>query len=189
MQRVWQRGRRSKVVSRTLRRTAEEILPVDSRLRPRVPAIGVAGLQTAGRLLSSARLKPRRGVAVLVVLLVVIVVFVGTAAFGRWIMHGHKLSRIHQQQLQANALAESGLERAIRKFQEDNSFAGDSWNVTQPLSRPGIVNTKIARDDNAITVETIALYPSDSQLPRRAVRSLRIDSSQPRVSSTESEVE
>ena len=43
-------------IKQLLRRKAKEALPVVSRLRPRVPAIGVAGPLTAGRLSSAARL-------------------------------------------------------------------------------------------------------------------------------------
>ena len=122
------------------------------------------------------------GVATLVTLLVLLVVLIGIGGIARWIAAGHNLDRIHRHQLQANCLAESGIDRAKQLLAVDFTFIGDTWQQSEPLLRRGQVVTTVTREGNTISIAAIALYPVDAATPRRAVRRWK----QP-ISSDESE--
>ena len=112
----------------------------------------------------------RTGVATLVTLLVLLVVLIGIGGIARWIAAGHNLDRIHRHQLQANCLAESGINRAKQLLAVDSTFNGDTWQQSEPLLRRGQVVTTVAREGNTNSIEAIAFYPADAATPRRAVR-------------------
>ncbi|MFC1758035.1 hypothetical protein ACFL2H_04610 [Planctomycetota bacterium] len=115
----------------------------------------------------------RTGVAMLVTLLVLLIVLIGIGAIMRWVSIGRDLDRIHRHQLQANCLADSGIERARQMIHVDAEFAGDTWTRGEPLLRPGNVTTAVVRDGDLVSIESVALYPSDANVPRRAVRRWR----------------
>ena len=114
--------------------------------------------------------RPRSGVAMLVTLIVLLIVLIGIGAITRWISRGQHLDRIHRHQVQANWLAESGVSRALNVLNIDPEFSGDTWELSEPMQRPGRITTLITRDGGNYTVESIALYPANATVPRRAVR-------------------
>lgn len=72
----------------------------------------------------------RHGYALFVVLVVLAVVFVGLGLLMQRLIVHQRNGQSFARKLQAQALAESGLDRALAKLSADREFAGETW---QPL--------------------------------------------------------
>jgi Tfp pilus assembly protein PilX len=113
----------------------------------------------------------RRGAVLVAVLVVMMVASLLFGAMLRTNRDEHRLLRTYQQRLQAEELAQAGLERAVARLAGDDAYAGEIWQI------PAAELTGTDAAAVAIEVENVAQrsrrrraivvvdYPQDS--PRR----------------------
>lgn len=85
--------------------------------------------------------------------------------------------RLEQRQIQAELLAESGLERAVAKLKNNDSYAGENWiiNANQLDTRnAGLVKITVVKQDDRHSVTVAAMFPKESRTQNRATRSLML---------------
>src|SRR5688500_11477960 len=71
----------------------------------------------------------RRGAVLVAVLVVMMVASLLLGAMLRTNRDEHRLLRIYQQRLQAQELAQAGLERAAARLAGDDAYAGEIWQI------------------------------------------------------------
>src|SRR5687768_2951716 len=71
----------------------------------------------------------RRGAVLVAVLVVMMVASLLFGAMLRTNRDEHRLLRIYQQRLQAQELAQAGLERAAARLAGDDAYAGEIWQI------------------------------------------------------------
>jgi type II secretory pathway component PulK len=69
----------------------------------------------------------RRGYALVVVLFLLAVVFVGLGLLTQRLIVHQRNGQNFARKLQAQSLAEAGLDRAVAKLSADREFAGETW--------------------------------------------------------------
>jgi hypothetical protein len=88
---------------------------------------------------------------------------------------------MNQNRLQADWLAEAGVERAAAKLKSDPAYSGETWDVSLESLRgetPGRVEIRIssASDENDSRIaEVTADYPADVKRSGRSTKSITID--------------
>jgi hypothetical protein len=88
---------------------------------------------------------------------------------------------MNQNRLQADWLAEAGVERAAAKLKSDPAYSGETWDVSLESLRgetPGRVEIRIssASDENDSRIaEVTADYPADIKRSVRSTKSITID--------------
>lgn len=131
--------------------------------------------------ISIARSSARRGVVligVLVALLLVLTLSVG------WIgstLARHDKSLQAEQRLQADWLAESGLERAAARLAADAGYSGEVWNVAaadlggRDAARVEIHVAAVADRAAARRITVVADYPADPHRRSRVNREIDLE--------------
>jgi hypothetical protein len=118
---------------------------------------------------------PRRGVAVVLVVVVLVLIAVLCGSLLRLAAARRAQARADERRLQAEWLADSGLERAAARLAEGGSYAGETWRVApEELGGPagGVVRIgveAVAGRADRRRVRVRAEFPADS--PRAARRS------------------
>ena len=85
--------------------------------------------------------------------------------------------RLEQQQVQAELLAESGLERAVARLNSNPNYVGEEWTIDAKqldTRNPALVKITVARQDKEHQVTVEAVFPRESLRQSRCVRSLRL---------------
>ena len=137
---------------------------------------------SARRHLGTRRRESRRGAFMVVVMICLLVssLIVG-ALLKLALMQSRQLVQ-EQRQMQAEWLADSGLERAASRLATDPNYGGETWNI-EPDSiggqDAGLVTIKVEKDrlqtqNRSVTIE--AVYPADgpSQVRRRLAATVAI---------------
>jgi type II secretory pathway component PulK len=102
-------------------------------------------------LLQSPSRSQRRAYALLIVLILLAVVFVGVGLLVQRLAMQQRGTKELARRLQAQSLAEAGLDRAFAKLTTDRNFAGETW---QPQVAGHAAAAELARVD-------IRVQPSD----------------------------
>jgi type II secretory pathway component PulK len=76
------------------------------------------------------RHRRRRGVALMIALAVLTLLLVLAALLTRAAVHGQRETRFQERRLQADFLAEAGLERAVAQLQKVPQYPGETWHVS-----------------------------------------------------------
>jgi hypothetical protein len=130
--------------------------------------------------------KPRRGLAVVAVLLCLLVITLLGAALLKLTLTERESNREHERRLQTEWLVESGMERAVARLSENPAYGGETWQISPAelgfgaAGAPGggddsggkaaaLVSVVVDRRDQGkgnVRVHVQADYPRDG--PRRA---------------------
>lgn len=118
--------------------------------------------------------RARRGAALMIALVTLLVVMLLTAATLRSIVAAHRQQRINCDQLQAEWLAEAGLARAAAQLVLNGDYPGETWRVStgdaQLAENTGIVKIQIKaveKSSGQRRIDVVAQYPD--HLTRRAM--------------------
>ncbi len=123
----------------------------------------------------------RRGVLLIAVLVTLTLLI---SLFGYWIriiVLEQRQMRVQQNALQAELLAESGLERAAARLATESDYAGETWRIdTAQLSGRGegqvqIEITPVPDQPSARAVRVSADYPVEGVAHVRRQRTLQIN--------------
>ena len=139
--------------------------------------------------------KPSRGMTVVAVLVCLIIVTLISGAVLKVSVAQRELARSQERRLQAEWLAESGVERAMARLARDRDYRGETWSLERPRSgaeRAAPTGTSPAKAETAaaritITVERVpaatnrrrihvqADYPLDAHGRSRHTKEIMID--------------
>lgn len=113
----------------------------------------------------------RRGAALIVALVTLVVVMLVAGTVLRSLVAAHRRTRQSQEELQAQWLAEAALERALVLARSRADYAGETWrpNVTTELA--GVAEIRIERAADATKARKIVVqahYP-DREIRRTTV--------------------
>jgi hypothetical protein len=113
----------------------------------------------------------RRSGAILLIVMVLLLVTmsIALAVFQATIVDARQF-RTDACALQADRLAEAGLERAQRLAGSNASFRGDEWNVELPGGDRGRVVTHIEETSDGLAIEAVATFPIEGTRSVRARR-------------------
>ncbi len=114
-------------------------------------------------------------VLVIVMVLLLVTMSIAVAVFQATIFDARQF-RTDANALQADRLAEAGLERAGQMLRADSAFRGDEWTVELAGSERGRVVTRIEDTSDGLKIEAIATFPLEGT---RSVRSRRSDTVTP----------
>jgi hypothetical protein len=124
-----------------------------------------------------SRSRPRRGVISVAVLVCLLVMTIIVGGLLRMIHTQRVLVRSEERRLQADWLAESGVERALARLGDDPAYRGETWTLpAAELGGPegGVVSiSALPRPGHEATerlVTVLADYPTE---PARRVRARR----------------
>jgi type II secretory pathway component PulK len=124
---------------------------------------------------------PRRGmisVAVLVCLLVITLIF---GSLLRLVQSQRALVRNEGRRLQADWLAESGLDRAAARLGDDPAYRGENWTLPADelgIQAPGVVTITVERRKGAANQRLVTVqadYPRDPPRRARSRRQMIVD--------------
>lgn len=124
---------------------------------------------------------PRRGVAMIVAMICLFSIAMLGATLLRLAVVQYRQTRQDQRRLQAEWLAESGLQRAVARLRAEANWSGDVWDVSaESLGAPGVVTTRIveeadAADASGRRIVVTAEFPAGSQERARCSRSARVE--------------
>ena len=139
--------------------------------------------------------KPSRGMTVVAVLVCLIILTMISGAILKVSVARRELARSHERRLQAEWLAESGLERAIARLALDRDYSGEMWSLVShdlgrgehaskgtapakadtPEARITIKVERVPTASNRRSVHVQADYPLDAQGRSRQSKEIMID--------------
>jgi Tfp pilus assembly protein PilX len=111
----------------------------------------------------------RRGAALVMAMVALLVVTLMTAALVQSLVKGQRQSRRYADELQAQWLAEAGVERAFAQLSRDSEYHGETWK-TEVNGAAGAVTITVEAATKKVTAE--AVYPPEDHrrvLVRREV--------------------
>jgi Tfp pilus assembly protein PilX len=100
----------------------------------------------------------RRGAALVMALVALLVITLMSAALVQALVTGQRQSRRYADELQAQWLAEAGLERARVQLAHDDQFRGETWQ-TDISGELGSVTIAVEPETKKIVAE--AVYPPE----------------------------
>jgi hypothetical protein len=114
------------------------------------------------RRFSRSKSHGRRGVIMLMLLVVFGISLAMCGAWTRAILRNRQVQRLAEEQIQAAWLADAGVRRAAASLAVDAIYKGETWRVaSSDLSRPGAATV-------VIRVEPVADAPGRSRITARA---------------------
>lgn len=131
----------------------------------------------------ASRRRRRGGMAVLVLVCLVIIASI-SAQLLRLSLSGRSLGKAEERTIQAEWLAESGLERARAQLAADPKYAGESWEVkAEELGgqHAGLVTIAVQApegDSKRRRIEVKADYPRDQDERSRISKALTIETAE-----------
>ena len=146
---------------------------------PEPPAKGVVGETATPIARSSGRATRPRGF----VLVAVIVVFAfAMTLFGLWAkaaVQRHRQTRGHQFRVQAERLAEAGLQRAVARHAINVNYDGETWSVPAGVLHPRQTATVRVRltpndDDTMLHIEARAEFPAGALHRAQITRTMSV---------------
>jgi Tfp pilus assembly protein PilV len=115
--------------------------------------------------------KPSRGMTVVAVLVCLIIVTLISGAVLKVGLAQRDLARSFERRLQAEWLAESGVERALARLAGDRDYTGETWTVSAlDLGQNAAVTAGADKPDSAAAVITIAVERVPANSSRRRVK-------------------
>ena len=100
----------------------------------------------------------RRGAALVMAMVALLVVTLMSAALVQSLVTGQRQSRRYSDELQAQWLAEAGLERAVVQLARDAQYRGEIWR-TEVRGELGSVTITVEQETKKIVAE--AVYPPE----------------------------
>jgi type II secretory pathway component PulK len=139
--------------------------------------------------------KPSRGMTVVAVLVCLIIVTLISGAVLKVSVAQRELARSQERRLQAEWLAESGVERATARLGGDRDYVGETWSLSAqdlarseqeptvaspakaetPAARVTITVVRVPASANRRRVHIQADYPVDAQGRSRHTKEIMID--------------
>lgn len=108
------------------------------------------------------------------VLVIVVVLLLVTASIAGAVMRAALLDArqftIDRNALQADRIAEAGLDRALMRLDADPDYDGETWTVSLPDGDTATVVLRFTGDGPQRMFEAVATYPADSERPVRSTR-------------------
>ncbi|MGC1273829.1 MAG: hypothetical protein WBC44_08995 [Planctomycetaceae bacterium] len=108
------------------------------------------------------------------VLVIVVVLLLVTASIAGAVMRAALLDArqftIDRNALQADRIAEAGLDRASMRLNVDPNYDGETWTAPLPNGETGSVVLRLTGDGQQRTLEATATYPAESERPVRSTR-------------------
>ena len=85
--------------------------------------------------------------------------------------------RLEQQHIQAELLAESGLERAVAKLKSNHDYVGEEWSIDAKqldTRNSGAVKITVVKQDDRHVITAESVFPKQSESPKqtRSTRSV-----------------
>jgi Tfp pilus assembly protein PilX len=117
--------------------------------------------------------QPSRGMTVVAVLVCLIIVTLVTSAVLKVGLAQRELARVQERRLQAEWLAQSGIERALARLDDDRAYAGESWSIGASelgLSERAPASARADQESSAAAVVLIAVERVPGDSGRRRVR-------------------
>jgi hypothetical protein len=142
-------------------------------------------------LIGSLHAPRRRGMVAVAIVAVLIVLVILSGSLIRVIWLRHSDLRGSERRLQAEWLAESGLDRAVARLALEPGYVGETWNIAatelggrdEATVKIGVTAVPDKPDRRAVRV--VADYPVDEPRRHRQSRELMVDlNSPPRSNST-----
>ena len=120
----------------------------------------------------------RRGsilVAALVCLAIVTLIML--SVFKTSLSQRHQI-RLEEQQVQAELIAESGLERAVARLQKDDGYTGEDWTIDAEqldARNAALAKIKVTNSNNQVSIAVTVKFPQGSMKPSQAARELTLE--------------
>ena len=124
----------------------------------------------------------RRGAVVVVAMIALLLVSMIGVSLVRLALAQQRQVQREQVRLQAEWLAEAGLERAAARLRRDPEYTGEEWQIEAGAlkgRRGGLVRIAVEPDETETAgarVRVIATFPTDTEHRAQVTRSLRIRS-------------
>lgn len=157
-----------------MRRTPLAHLPANPgefRLSPR----SMTGCLVAGtRRVRTAQIGiPRRGAAIVYVLIVLLAVSMMGLSLARGTIAQHRQRRRDEARAQTVRLMEAGWNRALRQWALQPDYTGEVWELTaenSQLSHPGLVTIHLERNGETANISVTAEYPRGETFVNRVTQ-------------------
>jgi type II secretory pathway component PulK len=152
------------------------------------------GDSTRRNILSAARVaegpfeahgKPRRGAILVVILVCFVVAATLFVLLARWGFAEHRAAETRYWDLQAQWLAEAGLERAAARFAADANYTGETWAISAndlAGNSSGVVRINVEKDANRPNRRRVSVeadYPDDPAHRCRWQQQIVVDRREP----------
>jgi hypothetical protein len=118
----------------------------------------------------------KRGVVIIPVIVCVVIIMLMSGALLRRVLMERRQARVEERWLQADWLAESGLERAWARLAADEDYRGETWPIpAEVLGGPYAAHVTIAVErvegqPRRRLVHVRAEYPHEGSAPARPTR-------------------
>ncbi|MGP0065206.1 MAG: hypothetical protein ACLQGP_16600 [Isosphaeraceae bacterium] len=128
-----------------------------------------------------SRNRPRRGLTAVAVLVCLIILTMVAGAVLKVDLARRQQLRAQEHQLQAEWLAEAGIQRGLARFDADPAYTGETWEIpARELDSPDsalvtIVVGRVPGDAKHQAIRAQADYPRDSTRRARCTRTLAVD--------------
>ncbi len=122
---------------------------------------------------ASSPKRDRDGSVVVVVLVCLMVLAMIGAASLRVVLDERRVIRADEARLQAEWLMRSGLERAVFRLAEEDSYAGETWEIPADAAAGGasaVVRIEVAKDETGPGRRRVDVRADLSSGPSRRVR-------------------
>jgi type II secretory pathway component PulK len=127
-----------------------------------------------------------RGLTVVAVLVCLIIITLVSGSVLKIGLAQRELARAHERRLQAEWLAESGVQRALARLSTDRDYTGETWSfgaqdlgqsekASESAGTVAIAVERIAADPDRRRVKVTADYPRDPPRRARHTREFMID--------------
>jgi hypothetical protein len=124
-------------------------------------------------------MNPRRGIVMVVVLVCLAVAMTMGALLLKTAALGRRAADAQRRSVQAQWLAESGLERAVARLAADGQYQGETWTIPpQALAEGGLVRIAVETPPGRAArrlVRVEAEYPNDPQFHCRCDKQAVVD--------------
>jgi type II secretory pathway pseudopilin PulG len=134
---------------------------------------------------TASRISLRRGGAMALALVVLLVVALASGLTLQAILRSHRASREHHQRLQAELLADSAVARAREMLRKDVAWKGETWTVdlespttgeSPDSDSQGVATTRVETDSakGRSRIIVSAIYPNDPVHRAQAARDVSL---------------
>ena len=121
----------------------------------------------------------RRGLALLTAIVCIVILSAMSVSLVRTVLARLQEAELHAHQLQADALAQSALERGFAQRARDPAYPGEVWTPVVPGSPALKADIQWVDSPDGGTLRVICLVPADVPRPVRVERVAPFSSPQP----------
>jgi Tfp pilus assembly protein PilX len=115
----------------------------------------------------------RRGLTTVAVLVCLLIITLISGALLKVGLARRNMGREHERRLQAEWLAESGVDRALARLARDRNYSGETWPISATdlgLREVGATTASTGSADRSAAIVTIAVEPIPGEANRRRIR-------------------